>query len=85
MYQHTHNGSLKRRRVGKKYIKRNNDRKHHNLAGKILIYALKKQYTPSRINSNIDKSQTSKSNLDIIVKLMKVKDGGILKATKEKY
>lgn len=40
----------------KKYIKRNNDRKHHSLAGKILIYALKKQYAPSRINSNIDKS-----------------------------
>lgn len=46
MYQHTHNGNLRRRRVekkkGKKNIKRNNDRKHHTLARKILIYALKK-------------------------------------------
>lgn len=32
----------KRKNKGKKNIKRNNDRKHHKLAEKILIYALKK-------------------------------------------
>lgn len=65
----------RKKNKGKKNIKRNNDRKHHKLAEKNINLCIKEtQYTPSRLNPNIDKSQTSKSNLDIIVKFMKVKD-----------